>query len=499
MLLLAVFGLSVNPPKCAIVICGAPPAGEQDREKLASYYRVLADGLWMSRLLENDGYRVHCLYSVALANVFGNRICRHVTNVDGPNLLERGNRLRPSALGPGVVAQPDLFVTLRALRNIVITNGSQVVVYLRGHGGLGHISGPTGEKLMFYDVVNALLSKHVHADVLLIVDACFSGSINQLNELFRDAARRGRLGAMNFQVITSTGWRRSRCDYLVDVVINGQRLRVRSSSVFRHRLMLAISDRYQKYGADASGLSQWTWSCEISELASTKWPTLVRSAGIPPQQPREEIGSRFFSFGNNDERVGRWIGVNPHEPVLNTGRNGEAELQAVRPVLEHWEMGEYESFEGDDGFGRKRAVSEHEAFRILMKDLHEQFGVELSKSCRKPKPRLSGMVSLVAVIASIEDNIGLTGTRFTPNWCVVVNLFVTLQGKEKELLESIEAIARSRRLRDLTNVDKKIPEIKDDVLEETGKPSTDPAERKFGGRRRHRRRHLGTGFVRAAW
>lgn len=29
-----------------------------------------------------------------------------------------------------------------------------------------------------------------------------------------------------------------------------------------------------------------------------------------------------------------------------------------------------------------RAVSEHEAFRVLMKDLHEQFGVDLAKSCR---------------------------------------------------------------------------------------------------------------------
>lgn len=55
---------------------------------------------------------------------------------------------------------------------------------------------------------------------------------------------------------------------------------------------------------------------------------------------------------------------------------------------------------------------------------------------------------MMSLIATIEDNIGLIGTHFTPNWCVAVNLFVTLQGKEKALLESIEAIARSRRLRD---------------------------------------------------
>lgn len=76
----------------------------------------------------------------------------------------------------------------------------------------------------------------------------------------------------------------------------------------------------------------------------------------------------------------------------------------------------------------------------------------LRKQYIEPQLSPDGVASLFRVVESICDTLGLSLTSFCPNWCAVVNLFMSANGQERELLAAVQEIAESRKLGEMVKL-----------------------------------------------
>lgn len=417
----------------AIVISGGPDWRNVSfhLNGTLSFYRMVADGARMANDLEANGYKVHFLYSMAMANFVGGNF----PSIDGVSYFSRGGQTWPCALGANVIGQPNKTATLAALAAIPVSRGDNVIVYIRSHGFRGGFFGPTGEPIFYRDILNVFRHRGWKGEMLWLVDACFSGLLVREKSMFKRAARHG----IHCQFITSAGndkkqpWGIS--DF--DIILRPLRTIVSSGSYFRHRLMLAVDTSLRGGGRD-------NWQPIVGILHRT----IVRYIDPRRLVPiNRSMGSEYRCYKCTKKMSGDWFWHKSGEPNLgsrNSVRNlveSRRSRDGSRNELLMYGALSYGSCQGvDQSPGALRQVlAENEAFRALVEWVHRDLRVRIDRSQKAGELGRVDADRLAQVVTKVSECWPLRIGPFVPDFDIFRNLIKKVSSRR--ILRSIERAA----------------------------------------------------------
>ena len=447
LLVLALISGLVACRDVAIIICGGPWPVACSWDQADGYYPMLSDGLVMANFLERNHYEVHCLYSVAMTDWYDNWI----KDVDGINVLARGNGIWRSALGDEPIWLWPKWRTLRALEDIDLQNGDHVVLYISSHGREGGFHGPYGGIIGYDEVLDVFTRKGFTGEMLWIVDACHSGTIFDFRDLFRQAASRG----LHCRVITASDCGIAFSNYqdhvpAKGILFDGVR-HVATSSIFRHRLMV-YTDQHVRVGVHG-GVA---WASAVQAVGRTTVDVFEDGALVT-----RNLGCIEFSFGSTLPYISDWISVLPDEPDLGVwnGASGRSSGGEASELCEHWSYGTFVCSLPEDPVSRKRALSDHARFGKLIRSVYLDLNISLGRGSAVPVELTKAQLAMFyRLLRKVDECVYLEGPHFHPNYNFLKNLVVTYGKDESAIVRAIEKASKAYGLSE-------IPEPIGDVID----------------------------------
>ena len=401
-LLLGLFVAFTRSFDRAIIITGSPSLRKMnDPDRIARYYRLMADSFRMAQLLEANNYRVTMFYSETMA---------HQCNGEWQSVVQRpaslsqrpgGGSYRSAFREPKVRPTPEemRMLLLEVLKQARIANGDRVVVYIRSHGYQGGFVGPLGVRMDYHSLFTVFEDLGVKPHFLWLVDCCYSGSSfvglsSKLKEISQSCCL----------VASASATKTAKSSFPLTLCSGRQ---VSTSSRFRNAFFRCLAETYGR---------------RVFELTR-----FLQSHGCRDAVYYTSVDNDILLSLRNTGDANSMFDVNPSRPTVGLGEE------------EDWVYGVF-YWDSPAEKVKRKAQKELQRYRDLVKYLEEELDVKVNVANTDMKMNDEQARVFGELVNRIDHICRVRHLAFYPRYAFLTQIMS--QASEEKIMQAVDSFER---------------------------------------------------------